>query len=1137
MYKSAARANPAHLKRINRHAPCAYRLVRELPSSKSINAAYHIFGLKDPSFSTRHFIRRVSPLDTPSLLVQWQKKWLVHPSIYVKNGINNAAATRSARMFSGKTKGKGNNEKQGTTSLIPSHKQTGKETGHSSKKPSTKRLSELHGSTKNIENIEHYNTHKNGHANVKSAGLDKRKRKSSQSTVSTCSIKKSERKKPFVDPSTAKNVEDFERLQLIKGKLLRKLGRNYIHWEDIKDTLCNFPHHLYKHTRDSLLDCVAARVKSHKFSMFGDSLPCTSHLILLQGQPGTEMYQEALVRAIARELRVPLLVADSNTLSAKDLKDLGHVAGLPVEETKLDNDEKAPHAENMAQVQNLGLANLKRVNQCSHAAASGLVGYFDENDIAILVKYQCLLFTIADDQDTSHYTRICFDFEDIGSILMGLPWEPIRVVLQDVEMLDGLMKKAIVKKSRKKVDIPWKIPRFSTKEDRKLVQMDNQHWENDLKDLIGTGREEQLKKLGKRGEDFQKFWHDLVIGDHVRYKGLKASNAKSREKVRTGQEGFVSSISESLPWKVCVNFHGNVEDVFCDAAELEKVNSSASDESWLARFPELPIEALCKMVAHCSPVIVHFPDIQQWFSTVHPNGQDVLLQKAKDLLPTIDGPVVFIASSFKKEINVPTASEGSMEALLDSVLGSLACETAEPSPPSKEDSILSKISTVFRNVVKVLPPEKPHLLRVWKKELEEHKKKATWSRNLMLLEESLEKNCMSCAQLQDINPLDVQLTSESADDVVGWARNMVYFSSQLQTSEGRLIVDKGWLEKALVRLKDFKLANEEKISPIVGLVDNEYEKSLASSVVLAHEIGVKFDEIGALENVKSTLNELIVLPLKRPELFRKGNLRKSCKGVLLFGPPGTGKTLIAKAVATEAGANFINISAASITSKYYGEDEKLIWALFALARKLSPAVVFVDEVDGLLGSRNGILENESMRRIKTEFMAAWDGLQSKETEQILIFGATNRPFDLDDAVIRRLPRRILVDLPNAENRVKILRIILANEDLDSTFNYESLAFQTEGYSGSDLKNLCVAAAYVPIRELLEAEQQASEVSLSGYHRLERIRPLCMNDFMQAKAKIGASVAYDAASMIQLRQWNEQYGEGGSRRQNRIGFSQ
>lgn len=164
-------------------------------------------------------------------------------------------------------------------------------------------------------------------------------------------------------------------------------------------------------------------------------------------------------------------------------------------------------------------------------------------------------------------------------------------------------------------------------------------------------------------------------------------------------------------------------------------------------------------------------------------------------------------------------------------------------------------------------------------------------------------------------------------------------------------------------------------------------------------------------------------------------------------------------------------------------------------------------------------------------MAAWDGLRSKEKQRILILGATNRPFDLDDAVIRRLPRRIYIDLPDAQNRMKILKILLAKENLESEFGFDELANATEGYSGSDLKNLCIAAAYRPVHELLEEEKKVGAVgSMETY-----LRPLKLDDFVQAKAKVSPSVAFDATSMNELRKWNEQYGEGGSRSKSPFGF--
>ncbi|RZS02005.1 hypothetical protein BHM03_00031973, partial [Ensete ventricosum] len=235
------------------------------------------------------------------------------------------------------------------------------------------------------------------------------------------------------------------------------------------------------------------------------------------------------------------------------------------------------------------------------------------------------------------------------------------------------------------------------------------------------------------------------------------------------------------------------------------------------------------------------------------------------------------------------------------------------------------------------------------------------------------------------------------------------------------------------------------------VTENEFEKRLLADVIPPDDIGVTFDDIGALENVKDTLKELVMLPLQRPELFCKGQLTKPCKGILLFGPPGTGKTMLAKAVATEAGANFINVSMSSISSKWFGEGEKYIKAVFSLASKIAPCVVFVDEVDSMLGRRENPGEHEAMRKMKNEFMVNWDGLRTKDKERVLVLAATNRPFDLDEAVIRRLPRRLMVNLPDTSNREKILGVILAKEELAPDVNMEALSSMTDGYSGSDLK--------------------------------------------------------------------------------------
>jgi len=184
--------------------------------------------------------------------------------------------------------------------------------------------------------------------------------------------------------------------------------------------------------------------------------------------------------------------------------------------------------------------------------------------------------------------------------------------------------------------------------------------------------------------------------------------------------------------------------------------------------------------------------------------------------------------------------------------------------------------------------------------------------------------------------------------------------------------------------------------------------------------------------------------------------------------------MLAKAVATESGANFISISMSSIASKWFGEGEKYTRAVFTLASKISPCVIFVDEIDSLLSRRDSNGEHDAMRKIKNEFMMMWDGLKSKDSERIIVLGATNRPFDLDDAVLRRMPRRILVDLPDTENRKKIIKVILKDEELSPDVSADEISSITEGFSGSDLKNLCIAAAYQTIREFMESEKDSKK---------------------------------------------------------------
>ncbi|PHT28128.1 hypothetical protein CQW23_32268 [Capsicum baccatum] len=373
---------------------------------------------------------------------------------------------------------------------------------------------------------------------------------------------------------------------------------------------------------------------------------------------------------------------------------------------------------------------------------------------------------------------------------------------------------------------------------------------------------------------------------------------------------------------------------------------------------------------------------------------------------------------------------------------------------------------------------------------------------------------------------------KGAEKVVGWALSHLLMQNTQADVDMRIVLSPVSIQYGL-ELLQAKQNDTKSLKKSLKDVDtdNEFEKALLA--------GVTFDDIGALESVKDTLKELIMLPLQRPELFSKSQLTKPCKGILLFGPPGTGKTMLAKAVATEAGANFINISMSSISSKWSGEGEKCIKAVFSLASKIAPSVIFVDEVDSMLGRRENPEEHQAMRKLKNEFMLNWDGLRTKDTERVLVLAAINRPFDLDEAVIWRLPRRLMVNLPDAPNRAKILKVILAKEDLAEDVDLESVASMTDGYFGSDLKNLCATAAYRPIRDILEKEKKA-EASADGRpptapSSSADLQPLNMDDFRYSHQQVCASVSSESTNMTELLQWNDLYGEGASRKKQSFSY--
>lgn len=245
--------------------------------------------------------------------------------------------------------------------------------------------------------------------------------------------------------------------------------------------------------------------------------------------------------------------------------------------------------------------------------------------------------------------------------------------------------------------------------------------------------------------------------------------------------------------------------------------------------------------------------------------------------------------------------------------------------------------------------------------------------------------------------------------------------------------------------------------------DEELQSTIVS-MIIPEKPNVSWIDIANLHAAKQAIDDAIILPLRRQDLF-KG--MPTWKGILLFGPPGCGKTLLAKAAATECEATFFNVSAADIMVKWVGDSEQRMKALFEVGRENQPSIVFLDEIDALGVERTGV-ESAVSTRVLSQMLQMMDGVGSRPDERIVVLGATNRPWNIDSAMLRRFDKRILVPLPEYETRKEIFEIIIRQmpnfrvaEDVD----LDELAKLTEGYSGDDIKKLCMDAWYMPIHEL------------------------------------------------------------------------
>ena len=299
--------------------------------------------------------------------------------------------------------------------------------------------------------------------------------------------------------------------------------------------------------------------------------------------------------------------------------------------------------------------------------------------------------------------------------------------------------------------------------------------------------------------------------------------------------------------------------------------------------------------------------------------------------------------------------------------------------------------------------------------------------------------------------------------------------------------------------------------------------------VVETDPNVNFDDIAELDQAKQALQEAVLLPLVIPNFFT--NIRRPWKGVLLYGPPGTGKTMLAKALATKGETTFFNVHSSSFASKWRGESEKLVRILFEMARYYAPTTIFIDEVDSLGSKRGQGNEGDGSRRVKAELLVQMDGASSnssagasKEANKklVTVMAATNRPWDLDDALKRRFEKRIYIPLPNIKGRKQLFFLNTKKIKIDKNIDANRLVQLTDGYSGADISNVCREAALMPLRRELKANKDRDlEELVNDKDFKEKIRAsITMADFEKAISNISKSVS--AKDLEEYEKWTKEF---------------
>ncbi|MHA1557506.1 MAG: AAA family ATPase [Candidatus Heimdallarchaeota archaeon] len=340
-------------------------------------------------------------------------------------------------------------------------------------------------------------------------------------------------------------------------------------------------------------------------------------------------------------------------------------------------------------------------------------------------------------------------------------------------------------------------------------------------------------------------------------------------------------------------------------------------------------------------------------------------------------------------------------------------------------------------------------------------------------------------------------------------KNMYYIKSKEYLARAKELKDQGMQPADTSKRRKGPKKGSSRDSDDSDEEKDDLEEAI-DEIIVVEKPNVKMSDVAGLEEAKRALREAIILPMKRPDLFK--GARNPWRGILLFGAPGTGKTLLARAVATEVDATFFNVSASSIISKWLGESEKLVTQLFETAKERQPALIFIDEVDSIASTRGGG-EHDAMRRVKTTLMTQMSGVTTKKEDRIVVIGATNLPWEIDPAFRSRFEKRIYINLPDLLARTKIFEIHSRGVEMDETVDYKLIGEMSDGYSGRDIQLICREAVMMPVRELdISGALDDPEI---------KARAVTIQDYMSAFEKIKPSVAPE--ELLRHRDWAEEFG--------------